>query len=111
MIYRYLDAVPEEVMPGLLRRTLVTGKSMMICEFILDAGVEIPPHAHPHEQVGYVASGKVRITVGSESFVLGSGDSYYAPSGVQHSAQVLQKAVVVDTFNPPREDYRQGVIR
>jgi quercetin dioxygenase-like cupin family protein len=56
--------------------------------------------------VGYVASGKVRITVGDESFVLGPGDSYYAPSGVQHGAQVLQKAVVVDTFNPPREDYR-----
>ena len=108
MIYRYADAAPVEVMPGLLRRTLVTGKSMMICEFALDTGVEIPSHAHPHEQVGYVASGKVRITVGSESFVLGSGDSYYAPSGVQHGAQVLQKAVVVDTFNPPREDYRQG---
>lgn len=108
MIYRYADAAPVEVMPGLLRRTLVTGKSMMICEFTLDAGVEIPRHAHPHEQVGYVASGKVRITVGDESFVLGPGDSYYAPSGVQHGAQVIQKAVVVDTFNPPREDYRQG---
>lgn len=107
MIYRYADAAPVEVMPGLLRRTLVTGKSMMICEFTLDAGVEIPSHAHPHEQVGYVASGKVRITVGDESFVLGTGDSYYAPSGVQHGAQVLQRAVVVDTFNPPREDYRQ----
>jgi quercetin dioxygenase-like cupin family protein len=107
MIYRYEDASPVEVMPGLFRRTLVTGKSMMICEFALDTGVEIPSHAHPHEQVGYVASGKVRITVGDESFVLGSGDSYYAPSGVQHGAQVLQKAVVVDTFNPPREDYRQ----
>lgn len=108
MIYRYEDAAPVEVMPGLIRRTLVTGKSMMICEFTLDAGVEIPSHAHPHEQVGYVAFGKVRITVGGESFVLGPGDSYYAPSGVQHEAQVLQKSVVVDTFNPPREDYRKG---
>lgn len=35
MIYRYTDAAPVEVMPGLLRRTLVTGKSMMICEFTL----------------------------------------------------------------------------
>ena len=44
---------------------------MMICEFTLETGVEIPAHAHPHEQVGYVASGKVRITVGDESTVLG----------------------------------------
>ena len=106
MIYRYKDAQPVEMVPGLLRRTLITGKSMMICEFTLEKGVEIPAHAHPHEQVGYVASGKVRITVGDESTVLGPGDCYYAPSGVVHGAQVLEKAVVVDTFNPPREDYR-----
>ena len=106
MIYRYKDAQPVEMVPALLRRTLITGKSMMICEFTLEKGVEIPAHAHSHEQVGYVASGKVRITVGDESTVLGRGDCYYAPSGVMHGAQVLEKAVVVDTFNPPREDYR-----
>jgi quercetin dioxygenase-like cupin family protein len=106
MIYRYKDAQPVEMVPGLLRRTLITGKSMMILEFTLEKGVEIPAHAHPHEQVGYVASGKVRITVGDESTVLGSGDCYYAPSGVMHGAQVLEKTIVVDTFNPPREDYK-----
>ena len=47
MIYRYADAAPVEVMPVLLRRTLVTGKSMMICEFTLDSGVEIPPGTNP----------------------------------------------------------------
>ena len=106
MIYRYKDAQPVEMVPGLLRRTLITGKSMMICEFTLEKGVEIPAHAHPHEQVGYVASGKVRITVGDESTVLEQWDCYYAPSGVMHGAEVLEKAIVVDTFNPPREDYR-----
>ena len=73
MICQYKDAKPVEMVPGLLRRTLITGKSMMICEFTLEKGVEIPAHAHPHEQVGYVASGKVRITVGDESTVLGPG--------------------------------------
>jgi hypothetical protein len=33
MIYRYADVPVVEAMTGLLRRTLVTGKSMMICEF------------------------------------------------------------------------------
>lgn len=106
MIYRYTDAIPVEMVPGLLRRTLVSSDSMMICEFTLDAGVEIPPHSHPHEQVGYVASGKVRITVDGKSFDLGPGDCYGAPSGVKHGALILEKAVVVDTFSPPREDYR-----
>jgi quercetin dioxygenase-like cupin family protein len=105
MMYRYADAVPVAVMPGLIRRTLAVGGSLMICEFTLETGVEIPEHTHPHEQIGYVASGKVKITVNGESRDLGPGDCYYAPSGVKHGALVLERAVVVDTFNPPRDDY------
>jgi len=107
MIYQYADSVPAEMMPGLIRRTLAVGGSLMICEFKLERGVEIPEHAHPHEQIGYISSGKVRIMVEGESRDLGPGDCYYAPSGVKHGALVLERAVVVDTFSPPRDDYLQ----
>jgi quercetin dioxygenase-like cupin family protein len=80
---------------------------MMICEFTFDANVEIPTHAHPHEQVGYIVRGCVRMTIADQEFTLGSGDSYCAPSNVQHGALTLEPTVIVDTFNPPREDYRQ----
>lgn len=107
MIYRNRDAAPGEIMPGLLRRTLAIGKSMMICQFDLDSGVAIPLHSHPHEQVGYVVKGLVRLTVDGQRFDLGPGDSYCAPSGALHSALALQPSVVVDTFHPPRDDYMQ----
>ncbi len=107
MIYRYADAAPIEVMPGLIRRTLADGGSLMICEFTLETGVEIPEHSHPQEQIGYVACGRIRITVNGKGEDLGPGDCYYAPSGAKHGAHVLERSVVVDTFNPPRDDYRQ----
>ncbi len=106
MFYRYEESLPIEMIPGLVRRMVADGGSMMICEFTLEKGVEIPAHAHPQEQMGYVVSGKLRITVNGESKDLGPGDCYYAPSGVQHGAVVLERAVVADTFSPPREDYR-----
>jgi quercetin dioxygenase-like cupin family protein len=105
MFFPYADANPVEMAPGLVRRTLVSGDSLMICRFDLESGVEIPSHAHPHHQAGYVVSGKICITVGGKSQELGAGDSYIAPSGALHSAIALQKSVVVDTFSPPREDY------
>jgi len=37
---------------------------------------------------------------------LAAGDSYYAPAGVPHGAFTLEPSVVVDTFSPPRDDYR-----
>lgn len=106
MILRNLDSKPVEMKPGLVRRTLVSGQTMMICEFTFEANVEIPPHTHPHEQVGYVAKGRVRMTIGDQQFILGPGDSYCAPSGIQHSALTLEPTVIIDTFSPPREDYR-----
>ncbi|OPY50786.1 MAG: Cupin domain protein [Methanosaeta sp. PtaU1.Bin112] len=97
------------MLPGLIRRTLVCSENMMICRFDLDKGVEIPNHSHPHDQAGYVVSGKIRITVDGKSCDLGAGDSYSASPNVPHSALALEASVVVDTFNPPRDDYRPNV--
>ncbi len=103
---RYSETVPVEVMPGLVRRTLAEGKAMMICEFSLEKDVEIPMHSHPHEQVGYVVSGSIRMTIGEKTFAMDPGDSYFAPAGILHGVLVLKRAVVVDIFSPPRADYR-----
>jgi quercetin dioxygenase-like cupin family protein len=93
------------MIPGLIRRTLVSTDNLMICRFDLDEGVEIPNHSHPHDQAGYVVSGKIRITVNGKSCELGAGDSYSAPPNILHSARALTASVVVDTFYPPRDDY------
>jgi quercetin dioxygenase-like cupin family protein len=105
MFFSYSDALAVEMLPGLLRRTLVSDERLMICRFDLEAGVKIPPHSHPHDQAGYVVSGRVRLEVEGISRDLGPGDSYCAPSGAVHSALALVRAVVVDTFSPPRDDY------
>jgi quercetin dioxygenase-like cupin family protein len=79
----------------------------MIAEFRARAGVEVPLHAHPHEQVGYVVSGQVELTIGGDTARCGPGDSYTMPGGVQHGARFLTESVVIDCFSPPREDYRR----
>ncbi|MBU0494695.1 MAG: cupin domain-containing protein [Chloroflexi bacterium] len=106
MITRHAEAKPVEMLPGLIRRTLADGTDMMLCEFTFDAGVEVPRHTHPHEQVGYVVSGRLRLTVAGVDHELGPGDSYRAAPNVPHGAFTLEPTVVVDVFSPPREDYR-----
>ncbi len=103
--FQYADVIPVKMAPGLIRKTLIIGDKLMICRFDLDREVEIPSHSHPHDQAGYVVSGKICITVDGKSCILGQGDSYSAPSGVVHSATALEASVVVDTFSPPRDDY------
>ena len=104
--FQYENAAAVQMAPGLIRKTLVCSDNMMICRFDLDTDVEIPSHSHPHDQAGYVVSGKIRITVDGKSCDLRAGDSYCAPPNILHSALALEASVVVDTFYPPRDDYR-----
>jgi len=65
-----------------------------------------PPHSHPHEQVSYVASGRIVVFIGEESWELGPGDMFTVPPDVPHTIQLLtDKVRLVDTFTPLREDF------
>jgi transcriptional regulator with XRE-family HTH domain len=43
------------------------------------------PHQHPGVELLYLISGKLDLTIGSETFNLESGDAVYFDSGVRHS--------------------------
>ncbi len=97
-----------EMAPGVLRRTLGHGEEMLLAEFTLSAGAEVATHSHPHAQVGYVARGCMQLTVGDQTDTFEAGDSYYISGGAPHRATVLEDALVLDVFCPPREDYLEG---
>jgi quercetin dioxygenase-like cupin family protein len=102
---RHAETPPVEPSPGVLRRTLVWGERMLFVEFTIPKGSGVPAHKHPHEQIGYVVSGRMEFTIGDEVRVLGAGDAYLMPGNVGHSTRALEDSVVVDVFSPVREDY------
>lgn len=82
------------------------GKRMMVTLMQFKQGQCPPLHAHPHEQVGYLISGRFRLRVGEEVHLVEPGDSYLIPGGVPHAYEVLADAEAVEVFSPPREEYR-----
>jgi quercetin dioxygenase-like cupin family protein len=95
-----------EMMDGVIRRTLGTTDEAMLCEFRVRKGAVVPQHNHMNDQVGYVVSGKIEMTIASETSILGAGESYAIPGGVAHGAVALEDSVLIDVFSPPRNDYR-----
>src|SRR5262245_18584261 len=91
---------------ALVRRTLALGERMLLAEFHAAAGGEAPAHAHHLEQGGYLATGRLDVTIGGDVHRIEPGGGYTIPAGVVHSAKVLEDAVVVEVFSPPRDDYR-----
>lgn len=95
-----------EAAPGVERRVLSCGEHLMIVQFTIQPGAEVPAHTHPHEQVGHIVSGRMRFRIGDEEREIGPGDGYAVPGGVVHGATGITEVVAVDSFHPVREDYR-----
>jgi quercetin dioxygenase-like cupin family protein len=98
---------PEvEALAGVHRRVLSCGGGVMVVQFRIDDGAEVPVHEHPHEQVGHVVSGRLQFRIGDEERELGPGDGYAIPGGVPHGCVAIGDTIAVDSFTPVREDYR-----
>lgn len=93
------------IVPGIQRKTLAVGAHTLMTEFVLEAGAELPAHKHPHEQIGFLVSGRLILTIGGESCEMTPGDSWAVPGDVEHSAKVVERAEAIEVFYPVRQDY------
>ena len=95
----------KQALDGIKLKTLAYGSKTLLAEFRLEKGSQLPRHAHPHEQTGYLVSGRIRLSIGEASFEAEPGDSWCIPGNVEHQAEILENSVAVEVFSPVREDY------
>lgn len=97
---------PErEIAPGVKIRVAWRNK-LMLFHVILEPGSEVPMHSHPNDQAGLVLEGEFDFTIGNETKRVKAGDTYFIPGGVTHGCLACEgRAVALDIFTPPREDY------
>ncbi len=95
----------KTALPGIRMKTLCYGARTLMTEFLLERASVLPLHSHPHEQIGYLVKGHIRLRVGEKEHDVKVGDSWCVPSGVEHGAQSLEDSIAVEVFSPVREDY------
>ena len=106
VVFAAADAASHhDVLPGITMRTLSYGAATLMTEFRLLAGHQLPLHAHPHEQTGYLVSGRLTFTIAGEVFEAGPGDGWSIAGGVGHKVEVHEDSVAIEVFSPVREDY------
>jgi len=95
-----------EPVTGVKVRAVCLDKVMMTyMEFEPEA--VLPEHSHPHEQITVIHEGRLEMTVGGQTKVMGKADVVVVPSNVVRSARTLGEPVIaVDAWSPVREDYR-----
>ena len=98
----------KKTFKGVNLDSLATGEKSMVTKMNYVKGNFATLHTHPHEQCGYVISGKYHLIVDGEEkidVIMRPGDSYAIPGNTPHSFEVIEAGEVVDVFTPLREDY------
>ena len=95
----------KQALEGIAQKTLVYGDKTLMAEFRLQKDRVLPLHAHPHEQIGYLVAGRIRLTIGDSVHDVMPGDSWCIPGDVQHRAEIIEDSVAIEVFSPVREDY------
>jgi quercetin dioxygenase-like cupin family protein len=106
--YELAQVARREPVPGVGMRA-VWGDKVMLNWVDLAPKAVVPLHSHPHEQAGIVLEGQIEMTIGGETRVIGVGEAYVIPGGVEHKAVGSDEpSLVLDIFSPPREDYKES---
>jgi quercetin dioxygenase-like cupin family protein len=101
------DVREFELAAGVTGRPLF-GEGAMLNLIRFEPGATVPLHSHPHEQLGVVLEGMQALVVDGVAHELGPLEAYVLPGGVEHSAYCgPDGALVVDVFQPVREDYAE----
>ncbi|MBR2528494.1 MAG: cupin domain-containing protein [Blautia sp.] len=98
--------VPSDIGGGVSRKILSYSKNLMAAELVFPKGAVGAKHSHPHEQIGYIVSGRLIFQEeGQADQVLQSGDTYYVAPNVIHGVEILEDTKLLDIFTPMREDF------
>jgi quercetin dioxygenase-like cupin family protein len=99
------ETTSAELAPGVTLRC-VHGETMTVSVWTLEQGAEVPPHAHPHEQVVCCAEGELVMDIEGEEVCATPETVIVVPGNHRHSARATVASRGVDVFNPVRDDYR-----
>ena len=100
------DELPWEIVDAKVKRKIMSyNEDLMLVKVSFEQGGIGEIHKHPHLQISYIASGIFEITIGGEMKTLKDGDVFFVPSEVLHRAVCLEDGILIDVFNPMREDF------
>lgn len=106
MIVKNREVTPTPAGERVQRKVLAADGSLMLVEVSFQQGSVGAVHRHPHEQVSYVAKGRVEVELEGRKEIVQAGDSFYAGSNQAHGVKALEETVLIDIFTPQREDFK-----
>lgn len=93
---------------GVERRIMAYADEMMCVENHFREGAVGALHHHPHTQITYVVSGQFEFTIDGEKKIVNPGDVLLKRNSIEHGCVCLKEGILLDIFNPMREEFVQN---
>jgi quercetin dioxygenase-like cupin family protein len=93
---------------ALVVRELLWGNRALMVEVAAPSGFDAPAHAHDHESLVYIITGRVRATVGDETVELGPGDAVLHAAGSAHHIEAIEPTRWIEIKSPPNPTWPTG---
>lgn len=95
----------QEKRPGFTGR-FIHSDYMTVAHWEIKKGSLLEAHSHPHEQITFILSGKILFKTAEGNATLETRQgAIFAPEET-HEGVVLEDSIVIDLFNPVREDFK-----
>jgi len=78
---------------------LITGETIEFGRIKWDKGMPAEEHSHPQEQIMYVVSGRLRVTMEGQTVDLLPGMAAHTPPNVKHEREALEDTEVISCKN------------
>ena len=99
------ETLLQDLGGGVSRQILGYNENMMMVKVIFEKDAIGYVHQHPHTQTSYCAKGAFDFTIGDETKTIREGDATFIPPNIPHGVVCLEAGILIDTFNPVREDF------
>ncbi|MBT6068546.1 cupin domain-containing protein [Candidatus Peregrinibacteria bacterium] len=94
------DFVDGSLIENISYRKMAAGEKMLSTVTYYKKGAVLSMHKHRREEIGYIASGKIKLTSNNEEEVLEKGDTYAIIEKVEHEIEALEDSEIVTFFAP-----------
>jgi quercetin dioxygenase-like cupin family protein len=78
---------------------VITGETIEVARLRFRVGTGAVEHSHAQEQVMYILSGRLQVTLGGEVAELGPGMAYHALPNTLHKVKALEDTQVISCKN------------
>jgi quercetin dioxygenase-like cupin family protein len=109
MFYSLESLAPQDLFEG-YRARIYHGEEITFAVVEIEPHAQLPAHQHRNEQVGLLVRGEITFTIDGEHRTLHAGEGWVIPADAAHDAAAgPEGAIVIETWAPPRADFRELV--